>query len=532
MLGGNINTARDFIVRHRYTVWDGVMFLGVAAVLLFFALEYDLLSADGVHRSKVAQIEFGEALLIAVVLGIFLFVAVRRMRAQSREVRQRMAAERKARMLASQDPLTGLANRRQFDHIVAAALGERPGADRCHAVVLLDLNGFKLINDAFGHPVGDAVLREIALRLASVARETGDSVARLGGDEFGIVATHLLGVEAASSIALRVIDALRAPIRIDDTEHLIGVAIGIALFPRDGASPGEIIRRADVALYRSKDDPQSAYHFFAAEMDVQIRERSFLESALRRACQNEEIRPIYSPITNLKTDGIVGFQLQPKWHQEKLGNVPPMRFLPVAESCGLGVQLGLSLLQQACKDACFWPPSTILSVQLSQSQLRDRTFGLRVLAILGETGLLPQRLELEITENLLVRDLETVQMALGRLHNAGVRIALNNFGAGYSSLYHLRTMKFDRITIDRSFVADMIEKTDNGLIVKALVGLGHGLGVEIAAEGIESSEQREALVSEGCDQGQGLLFKQPLSAVEAQALFDGGIAEVEIVSNA
>lgn len=505
-------------MRFRFTLWDGIVLAAAAGVLLFLAEEYDLLRGAGFASSTAVGVELGEALLISTCLAVLLFVSVRRMRAQAAEVRRRTAAEARARELAFQDPLTGLPNRRQFDDALAAALASPPGADRTHALLLIDLNGFKSINDVHGHPVGDIVLREVSLRMEAIIRETGDHVARLGGDEFGIIATQLRGAENATGIASRVISSLAAPIMSGENEHSVGAGIGIALFPRDGNSFEEIMRRADIALYRAKSTRTSDFCFFEPSMDTQIKERAFIESELRKAIANQTVVPYYQPTIDLATGAITGFEALARWHHPILGGVSPSRFIPVAEDCGLIRELGDQLLAAACRDACSWPEQVTLSFNVSPVQIRHSTFGLRVLQILAATGLRPQRLELEITENTLVRDLKAAEEALGSLRDAGVRIALDDFGTGYSSLYHLRQFKIDRIKIDRSFIDTMNRESESAAIVKALLGLGHGLGVQVTAEGIERPEQRNTLLGEGCDQGQGFLFSAAIPAREAQAL--------------
>lgn len=386
---------------------------------------------------------------------------------------------------------------------------------------MLDLNGFKKVNDVFGHPIGDALLKEVSLRLMAVVRQTGDHVARLGGDEFAIVAMHLRGPEDAAEIASRAIAALTVPIEIDGVEHNVGTGVGIALFPRDGNTTEEVIRRADVALYKSKTHPYSCLMFFEEEMDARNRERVEIERELRRAVPAGEIQPYYQPTFDLKTGKIRGFESLARWMHPKLGEIAPNRFIPIAESCGLIRELSDHLLRTSCLDALRWPADTTLAFNVSAVQLRDTTFGLRVLGILGETGLAPCRLELEISESMLVRDLKSVEEAFEDLRKAGVRIVLDDFGTGYSSLYHLRTFKVDRIKIDRGFVERMTEETESAGIVQALLGLGHGLGVEVTAEGIENAAQREALTQVGCDFGQGFVFGQALSAVDAEALSRG-----------
>ncbi|MGO4573500.1 putative bifunctional diguanylate cyclase/phosphodiesterase [Microvirga sp. 2TAF3] len=506
-------------MRHRYMIWDMTVVLAVASMLVVLALEYKLLVGSGHDQADAVRIEAAEVLLIAFCLGVFLFISARRVRAQESELKRRLAAEENVRELAFQDPLTGLPNRRQFDDVVTAAVAAPPGAERMHAVLLMDLNGFKSINDVFGHPAGDAVLREIGLRLAAALRDTGDHVARLGGDEFGIVATQLRSAEDAAGIALRIIEALKAPVQSGEVKHRVGVGIGVALFPQDGNSAQEIIRRADVALYRAKAEPESSVHFFEEQMDVQIRERALIEGELRNALASGAIQPYYQPVVDLETGKITGFEALARWDHPTLQDMPPSRFIPVAEECGLIRELGDHLLRTACRDACQWPEHTTLSFNVSPVQLRTSNFGSHVLAILRETDFPPHRLEIEITENTLVRDLKAAERALGSLREAGVRIALDDFGTGYSSLYHLRNFKVDRIKIDRSFVESMGREIESNAIIRALLGLGHGLGVQVTAEGIENPEQQAALKSQGCDQGQGFLFSDALPAAEAQALF-------------
>ena len=507
------------ILRHQFVIWDMSVVVGAGSLLALLGIEYDLLLISGSSSNDAVRLEFEEVLLILAVLGALLWMAVRRMQAQQHEVERRTIAERRARELAFQDPLTGLANRRKFDEAVRAAVAAPPGAGCLHAVLLLDLNGFKKVNDVFGHPAGDEVLVEVGQRLTSVARQNSDLAARFGGDEFGIVATHLRSTEEVNGIALRIIQVLSLPIVSEKGEHTIGAGVGIALFPRDGGTPEELVRRADVALYRAKTELISNVCFFEEQMDVQVHERAFFESELRIAIASGDIQPHYQPIFDLATGEIIGFEALARWQHPKLGHVSPDRFIPVAEDCGLIRDLGNYLLRTACLEACNWPDHATLSFNISPLQLRDASFGLRVLSILDETGLPAKRLELEITENALVRDLNTAQQALAPLRQAGVRVSLDDFGTGYSSLYHLRNFKIDRIKIDRSFVDSMSREIESAAIVRALIGLGRGLGVQITAEGIERPETMAALIHEGCAQGQGFLFSPALQAAAAAALF-------------
>lgn len=502
-------------MRHRFHIWDGLVILALACLLGFLGLEYDILRHSGLSTGRAAELEGGEIVLIALVLGAFALVARHRLRAQAREVERRTAAERHARELALQDPLTGLANRRHFDEAVASAVAGPPGADRVHAVLMLDLNRFKAINDVYGHPVGDQVLMAVALRLSGCVRVT-DVVARLGGDEFAVVATHLLGVEEAASIGLRIVEALQAPVEIAGNLHSVGVGIGIALYPQDASTASELVRRADIALYRAKAERLSSVKFFQEDMDAQVRERAHLEARLRTAVADAAITCGYQPQVDLGTGRVTGFEALARWHDAELGEVPPERFIPVAEESGVMIRLGRQILARACADASAWDADAIVSVNVSPVQLHAPDFEQMVRDILRDSGLPAHRLELEITENTLVRDLQVAQQALNGLRDSGVRIALDDFGTGYSSLYHLRNFKVDRIKIDRSFVESMSTEAESEAIVRALLGLGHGLGVKVTAEGVQDSTQRARLADEGCDEAQGFLFSEALTSSEAR----------------
>jgi len=296
------------------------------------------------------------------------------------------------------------------------------------------------------------------------------------------------------------------------------VSIGIALFPQDAVNSNELVRRSDVALYRAKAESGSSVKFFQEEMDVQVKARARMESELRRAVNANQIEVHYQPQVDLTTGELTGFEALARWHHREWGDVPPERFIPIAEECGLINELGAGILRQACQDAAAWVGTASLSVNISPVQLHTADFGALVLETLQISGLPPHRLELEITENTLVRDLQAAQVALAGLREIGVRIALDDFGTGYSSLYHLRNFKVDRIKIDRSFVESMATEQESAAIVRALLGLGHGLGVKVTAEGIEDASQRAQLIREGCDEGQGFLFSKVLVAAEAQAL--------------
>jgi len=511
----SIEGLKHTTIRHRLTLQESVLLLAFMAVATLIAFEYDIFPNAPGAPAREHVIELDEALALGTLLCVGLLVlSWRFLRSQRREVARRVAAEKHAGELAMQDALTGLANRRRFDQELKAAIAAPPRTDGSHAVLLLDLNSFKRVNDLYGHGIGDEVLINIAMRLRQACRED-DLIARLGGDEFAILARQLAGSEDATSIALRVIKELEQPIITGSMHHKVGAGIGIALLPQDGLNESDILRKADVALYRAKEEkPQSASCFFDAEMDARIRERDLIERDLRAAIAIGAVQPYYQPLIDLQTKQIVGFEALARWTHPTLGHVPPERFIPIAESSGLIGELTDHLLRHAARAACQWPGNTVLAFNILPSQLKDRALGLRILSILEESRLPPGRLEIELTESALVRDLSGAQDVLGALRSAGVRVALDDFGTGYSTLYHLRNFKIDKIKIDRSFIDNMERDPEAFALVRALLGFGHGLGLMVTAEGVEQPAQAMALLAQGCQQAQGHLYSRAMSAAE------------------
>ena len=506
---------KAMLIRHRFNLADAAMIGVVVVAALLAAWQLDVFPNETM-AVREGVLELDEVFAVgALAFGLFAWT---RMRAQGREVRRRRAAEDEARALAFEDPLTGLPNRRQFDAALNAALAAPPGADAVHAVLMLDLNGFKRINDVHGHPVGDEALVQTALRLRKAVRDN-DLVARLGGDEFAVLARHLSGAEAATGLARRIIEHLEEPVSAGGTEHQMGAGVGIALAPLDGADAETLLRKADVALYRAKAEGVSALRFFEAEMDQQIQERDQLERDLRGAIGSDELELLYQPCTDLRSGALTGFEAVAQWRHPQLGLLDAGRFTPVAEAAGLIGRLTDDLLRRAARDAATWGGETLLSFNIAPAQLKDRTFGLRILKILGDAGLPPPRLELEITESAVVADLEAAQEVLGAIRETGVKIALRDFGTGYSSLYHLRNFRSDRIKIDRSLVQAMADSSQSAAIVRALVGLGAGLGLTVAAEGVQDERQQALLAKDGCQQAQGV--SEALSPAGARTLSMG-----------
>jgi len=504
------------MVRHKFRFLDFSAVIFAVLIVTYIALVENIFT-DMEEQHNPNELEFDELALISAVLVVGSLWAIRRLIRERKETERRSAVEREIRTLAFHDPLTGLPNRRQFDDALKAAVAAPPRTGASHGIFMLDLNGFKRVNDVFGHGAGDEVLINVGARLSRAVRY-GDLVARLGGDEFAILATQISGPEAATGLALRVIEELYEPIVAAGREHAIASAIGIALSPQDGKDTAELLRKADIALYRAKEQGRSAMRFFEPEMDAHVRERDDLERALREAITADAIVPKYQPLIDLKSGKVHEFEALARWSDPVLGEVKPERFIPIAEDAGLIGALTDALLTRACADALKWPPDVQLAFNISPVLLRDPGFGLRLLALLGRTGLSPHRLEIEITESALVRDLDAAQKALGGLREAGIKIALDDFGTGYSSLYHLRNFKLDKIKIDRSFIGEMTSNSDSAAIVRALVGLGAGLGLEVTAEGVETDEQRRLLSDQGCDQAQGFLYSEAMSAEAALGL--------------
>jgi diguanylate cyclase (GGDEF)-like protein len=460
-----------------------------------------------------------DIIFVSFVLGIVWMVyGFRRYQDLSREIKARISAELEARNLARHDPLTGLPNRRFFaeklDEYLRSATATQP-----LAVFMLDLDGFKKVNDMHGHAVGDKALSEFADRVAALLR--ADSVlARIGGDEFAIVMPKIGSLDDPAHLARRIAAAFAEPCVIDNMAAEFGVSVGIAIAPNDGTDPDELVRRADRALYRAKDAGRSSIRFFEPGMDAHVERRIQIERELRSAIASNLIVPHYQPLVSLDGNRIIGFEALARWQSEGLGYVPPDVFIPIAEETGLINMLGDQLFRRACLDANAWPANFILAFNISPIQLRDPTVGLRVLSILGQTGFSPRRLEIEITESALVQNVAVVQSVIDDLRRAGVRIALDDFGTGYATLTQLLSFHLDKIKIDRSFVSHLDKSDESLVIVRAILGLAKGLGLTTTAEGVEDAAELACLKANGCAEGQGYLFSKAVPAAEIPALLN------------
>ncbi len=435
-----------------------------------------------------------------------------------RDQRERLRAEAEMRRLADSDPLTGLANRARFNAALEQVLGSRRVDGRHVALLSLDLDRFKQVNDAHGHAAGDALLVRVAGRLNAIVRD-GTVVARIGGDEFSIVASDLVGVDGIRALADRIVDVLSRPFVIDGLVHEIGASVGVALAPSDGDTATVLIRNADLALYRAKDDGRGVYRLFEAGMDARMQARRGLELALRRALARHEFVLHYQPQVDATTGAVIGAEALIRWHDPERGLVPPVEFIPIAEETNLIAGIGEWVLHTACAEAARWPAHLYVAVNLSPVQFRDPRLFSIVESALQESGLPGDRLELEITETALIEDEGAVRKLLLDFKALGVRISLDDFGTGYSSLGHLRRLPLDKIKIDRSFTSRLPDDRDSAAIVRAVVSLGQNLGITTTAEGVETEAQRAFVANEGCDQIQGYFFSRPLAADALPASF-------------
>jgi diguanylate cyclase (GGDEF)-like protein/PAS domain S-box-containing protein len=435
------------------------------------------------------------------------------------DVTARKQAEARIAYMAHHDALTGLPNRVLFRQRLDDALARlrRAGGAPGLAVHCLDLDHFKSVNDTLGHPVGDLLLKAVAERLGRCVGEEA-LVARLGGDEFAVIQPIEAGPNAAGALASRLIAVVAAPYDVQGHDVVIGASIGIALAPEDGDTADVLLRNADMALYRAKAEGRGTSHFFEPEMDRQIQARRSLELDLRKAFVSGEFELFYQPLVNLGSNAVTACEALLRWRHPERGMISPMDFIPLAEEIGLIVPLGEWVLRQACAQAATWPGEIKVAVNLSPAQFRSRGVVQAVMSALAHSGLAPQRLELEITESVLLGETDANLATLHRLREIGARISMDDFGTGYSSLSYLRSFPFDKIKIDRSFVRELAERPDCVAIVRAVAGLGASLGIATTAEGVETPEQLDRLRREGCTEVQGFLFSPPLPAGEIMRL--------------
>jgi diguanylate cyclase (GGDEF)-like protein/PAS domain S-box-containing protein len=432
------------------------------------------------------------------------------------DITERRQVEARIAYLAHTDVLTELPNRVTFREDLERALA-RVEPERPLALLCLDLDHFKSVNDTLGHPVGDLVLQEVARRLRSAVGHE-DIVARLGGDEFAVVQAGEGQPAGSIMLATRLIDAMAEPFDVQGHQVVISTAVGISLAPLDGTDADRLMKNAEMALYRAKDGGRATYRFFESEMDARMQARRALEIDLRKAVALDQFELFYQPLINLATDEVSGFEALLRWHHPQHGMIVPAEFIPLAEEIGVIRAMGAWVLGQACNEAMRWPDHIKVAVNLSPVQFEHGTLVLDVAAALGKSGLPARRLELEITEKVLLEDTEATLSILNQLRDLGVQISMDDFGTGYSSLGYLRKFPFDKIKIDQSFIRDMSAREDSMAIVRAVMSLGASLKMSVTAEGVETDEQLSRLRDEGCTEVQGYLFSRPQPATELAAL--------------
>jgi diguanylate cyclase (GGDEF)-like protein/PAS domain S-box-containing protein len=424
----------------------------------------------------------------------------------SEDVTEHKRAEERIAHLAHHDGLTGLPNRAAFSERLSSTL-ERQMAGT-FALMCLNLDRFKEVNDVFGHSVGDAVLQEAARRMQSVM--DGAFLARLGGDEFTVITAQGSHPETAAALADRLLAITADDFEIDDHTLRIGLSIGVAIFPADGRDVTALLANANAALYRAKAEGRGAIRFFEAEMDTRLHERRVLQQELQTAIESRALFLNFQPQALIGGE-IVGFEVLLRWRSPGRGLVPPATFIPLAEECGLIIPMGEWVLREACREAASWDRPLQIAVNLSPVQFRRGDLPALVHSVLLETGLAPSRLELEITEGVLIDDFSRAVGILRRLKLLGVRIAMDDFGTGYSSLSYLQSFPFDKIKIDRAFIANLNKNPQSAAIIRAVIGLGRGLDLPVVAEGVETRDQLEFLAREACDEVQGYLIGHPRS---------------------
>jgi diguanylate cyclase (GGDEF)-like protein len=445
--------------------------------------------------------------------------------ATHQDITEQRQKEALIRHTARHDSLTDLPNRLMFHETMEAAEQRLRRRERL-ALLAIDLDHFKIVNDTLGHGIGDRVLREAAARLRSCCRE-GDDVFRLGGDEFAILTGPLDAERDAAIVAHRIVTRMAEPLEIEGHGIVIGASVGIAVAPGDGPNGEDLLKNADLALYRAKNEGRGAYHFFERGMDAKLQERRMIEIGLRRALVQNEFRLVFQPLFNLEEKRISCLEALLRWYHPERGTIPPADFVPIAEESGLIVAMGEWVLHEACRAAMAWPHDVSVAVNLSTVQFRNRSLLQQIRAALAGSGLPPQRLEIEVTESLLLGDADATLSTLHQLRALGVRISMDDFGTGYSALSYLRSFPFDKIKIDKSFVHDISAKDGSRAIVTAVIGLGRSLGMSTAAEGVETEAQLELVRRQGCTEVQGFLFSPPLPASSVTRLFQraGGVEE-------
>jgi len=435
----------------------------------------------------------------------------------ARDITERKDAERRISYMASHDALTGLPNRALLQDRIEQTLVHNERRKLQAAVLFIDLDKFKIINDTLGHDIGDGLLKEAASRLISCVRSE-DTVARQGGDEFIILLSNITHPEDAGIIANKLLESLTQAFSIKGKELHIGASIGIAIYPDDGDRMENLLKNSDIAMYHAKESGRGNYQYFSAKMNEQAAEKQSLSGDLRHAVERDELFLAYQPVVDISSGDIIGMEVLLRWQHPKLGLVPPIKFIPLAEENGLILPIGNWVLRTACKQLLDWQKQGYnvprLAINLSAKQFRQKTLASDIALILNETGADPQFIGLEITESMLVQNVDEVVDTLLKLSNMGLEISIDDFGTGYSSLSYLKRFPINKLKIDKSFVDDIATHQDDAAIVKAIIAMAHGLSMKVVTEGVETQAQLDFLRQHGCEQYQGYHYSKPLPAAE------------------
>jgi len=444
------------------------------------------------------------------------------------DVTERKRDEQRIAHMAHHDQLTNLPNRLAFHQCIDATVDMAGAQGESFAVLSIDLDRFKTVNDVFGHAVGDALLQEMARRMETTCE--GAFLARVGGDEFNVITPIGRQPATAEALAERMGAAFETDIAIDRHAMRVGLTIGIAIYPQDGVDAATLVANADAALFRAKSEARGSIRFYDMSMDTQLRDKRALQQDLRKAIENDELELYYQPQAGI--DGVItGFEALARWHHPRRGLVPPTDFIPLAEESGIIGALGEWVLRTACREAASWPQPLSIAVNLSPVQFQHGDLPGLVHRILLETGLAPSRLELEITEGVLIGDFTRAVAILRRLKNLGVRIAMDDFGTGYSSLSYLQSFPFDKIKIDRAFIANLCHSQQSATIVRAVIALSRGLDVPVIAEGVETEDQLRFLADENCNGIQGYLIGRPKPIADYAAMVGRASKRITLVAN-
>jgi len=447
------------------------------------------------------------------------------------DVSETRAIAQKMAHLAQHDFLTDLPNRMLLGDRIAVSIALARRHRKQRALLFLDLDGFKHINDSLGHPIGDKLLQSVARRLLECVR-IADTVSRQGGDEFVVLLSEAEQWEDAAIVARRMLQSVAAPHSIDQHELHVTTSIGVSVFPDDGQDAETLIKNADTAMYQAKGNGRQSCQFFKPAMNVRAVERQFIEESLRRALEREEFELHYQPKVNLRTGGITGAEALLRWTHPIRGMVPPGQFIPIAEECGLILPIGNWVLGEACRQARAWVdaglPAMTVAVNVSAIEFRDPGFRDGVLAVLAQTGLDPRSLELELTESVLMKQADSTATILRALRKTGVQVAVDDFGTGYSSLSYLGRFPIDALKIDQSFVRQIPTAGDDATIVTAVISMARSLKLRVVAEGVETLNELAFLKAENCDEAQGYYFSRPVHAQQFGVLLRIGIPERDL----